>query len=385
MAKDRLREAHAELAVKLNIEQVPRDDYLDYMTFQRLIPPLFTELFGPLVGLKEEWAEQGASPEELDMSCYRYRTARMGHIPVRLGWTGGFPQETVEETDEHIIARDSRGRLVKLLKGFASLPLPLEYPVKDMDDWQRFRHHYEFSEDRFCQNWERTANEHREQGRVVSVSIPGGFSEPRELMGDERLCLAYYEQPGLIHDMLQTMGDTACKVLETVFSRVTVDEVFVHEDLAGKSGPLVGPRQVEEFIGPYYRRVWDLASENGVRLFKQDSDGNLDAVIPAFLAAGLNFMYPMEPAAGMDIVKVRRKYGSRLAVMGGIDKHVLRGSKDDIVAELEYKVPPMVRTGGCVLGLDHRIPNGTPLEHYRFYVEKAWEIMDAEWQALGME
>ena len=38
----------------------------------------------------------------------------------------------------------------------------------------------------------------------------------------------------------------------------------------------------------------------------------------------------------------------------------------------------MVRTGGCVLGLDHRIPNGTPIAHYRFYIEKVWEIMDRE-------
>jgi hypothetical protein len=38
----------------------------------------------------------------------------------------------------------------------------------------------------------------------------------------------------------------------------------------------------------------------------------------------------------------------------------------------------MVRTGGCLLGLDHRIPNGTPLEHYRFYIAKAWEILDRE-------
>jgi uroporphyrinogen-III decarboxylase len=89
-------------------------------------------------------------------------------------------------------------------------------------------------------------------------------------------------------------------------------------------------------------------------------------------------MYPVEPAAGMDIVRLRQQYGTRLAFMGGIDKHVLRRSKEEIVAELEYKIPPVVRTGGCVLGLDHRIPNGTPLENYRFYIAKAWEIMERE-------
>jgi len=48
------------------------------------------------------------------------------------------------------------------------------------------------------------------------------------------------------------------------------------------------------------------------------------------------------------------------------------------VQELEYKIPPMVHSGGCVLALDHRIPNGTPLANYRFYIEKAWEIMNRE-------
>jgi hypothetical protein len=41
----------------------------------------------------------------------------------------------------------------------------------------------------------------------------------------------------------------------------------------------------------------------------------------------------------------------------------------------------MVATGGCVLALDHRIPNGTPLDHYRFYVRTAWEIMKREMKA----
>ena len=46
------------------------------------------------------------------------------------------------------------------------------------------------------------------------------------------------------------------------------------------------------------------------------------------------------------------------------------------LAELEYKIPPMLETGGCVLGLDHRVPNGTPLANYRFYVRRAWEMLE---------
>ena len=151
-----------------------------------------------------------------------------------------------------------------------------------------------------------------------------------------------------------------------------------HEDMAGKSGPLASPTHVREFIAPYYRRIWDLLHERGARLFDQDSDGDMNPVLDAFLDAGVNCMHPMEPAANMDIVKIREKYGKRLAFYGGLDKHVIRRSKAEIVRELETKIPPMVRTGGCVIALDHRIPNGTPLENYRFYIKKAWEIINRE-------
>jgi hypothetical protein len=366
---------HADLAIK-KAPSVRREEYLDYMTFQANERPLFTEIFGPIIGLKEEWLAQGATPEELDFSAFRYRCEARGGVPVSTGWVGGSAREVLEETDEYVISRDPMGRTMRLNKGVASIPLPLDYPVKSMDDWLKVKRHYEFTETRFGNDWERRAREHLEAGRVVTVGIPGGFDEPRQLMGEEAVCVAFYEQPELIHGILKTIGDTAFRVLDRVSATVQVDMLSVHEDMAGKSGPLIGPRHVEEFVAPYYRRIWDMLQERGARLFDQDSDGNMNAVIPAFLDAGVNVMHPMEPAANMDIVKIRETYGTRLAFYGGIDKHVIRRSKQEIVAELEYKIPPIVPTGGCVFALDHRIPNGTPLENYRFYIRKAWEILE---------
>jgi len=366
---------HSDLAIK-KTPTIRREEYLDYMTFKSNERPLFTEIFGPMVGLKEEWEEQGATPEELDFSAFKYRLEARGGIPVSTGRRGGYPSEFIEETEDHILTRDGLGRIMKLSKGAATLALPMNYPVKDMDDWLKFKPFYEFSEARFGKNWEESARRHREAGRVVSVGIPGGFDETRQLMGVETLSIAYYEQPELVHDILNTIGDTACKVLDRVSATVQVDMLSVHEDMAGKTGPLAGPKQVNEFIKPYYRRIWDMLADRGARLFDQDSDGNMNAVIPAFLDAGVNCMHPMEPAADMDIVKIREKYGTNLAFYGGIDKHVIRRSKEEIVAELEYKIPPMIATGGCVIALDHRIPNGTPLENYWFYINKVWEMID---------
>jgi uroporphyrinogen-III decarboxylase len=368
---------HADLAIT-RCPTVPREEYLDHMTFVSNDRPLFTEIFGPIIGLKEEWEAQGATIEELDFSAFQYRCEARGRVPVSTGRHGGCKPEIIEETDDFILSRDELGRLMKLNKGVATLPVPLDHPVKNMDDWLAIKPWYSFSEERFGKNWEAVAQAHRQNHRVLSTGIPGGFDEPRQLMGEEALCVAYYEQPELIHDILDTIAETAVQVLDRVTQKVQIDLLSVHEDMAGKSGPLAGPRQVVEFIAPYYHRVWDMLQERGTRLFDQDSDGDMNAVIPAFIDAGVNMMHPMEPAANMDIVKVREQYGKQLAFYGGIDKHIIRRSKEEILAELEYKIPPMINTGGCILALDHRIPNGTPLENYRFYIQKVWEIIERE-------
>jgi uroporphyrinogen-III decarboxylase len=110
-------------------------------------------------------------------------------------------------------------------------------------------------------------------------------------------------------------------------------------------------------------------------LFNLDSDGDIGPILDALLEGGVNAMHPMEPAAGMDIVELRRKYGTRVAFLGGIDKFVLMKSQDEIRRELEYKMQPLMQQGGTVFGLDHRIPNGTPLENYRYYVRLGRELL----------
>ena len=244
-----------------------------------------------------------------------------------------------------------------------------------MDDWLRLKPLFVWSEGRVDRAAMAAARAARSAGSLVLAGIPGGFDVPRELMGEEVACLAYYEQPELMHDILATLSDTSFRVLEAVSRELRIDQLSVHEDLAGKSGPLIGPSQIHEFVMPYYRRIWDLLRERRARIFQQDSDGNVNPVIEAFLDCGVTCMFPMEPAAGMDVVQVRTKYGRRVAMLGGIDKHVLRRSKDEIRRELEYKMQPLMQQGGMVFGLDHRIPNGTPLENYRYYVQLGREIL----------
>jgi hypothetical protein len=147
---------HGKLAIERGAPTVSREDFLDYMTFQKLMAPLFTEIFGPLVGLRDEWRAQGATHEELSFSAFTYRTHLQAGVGVSTGFIGDLGHdELIEETEDAIIFLDEYGRRSKLPKGFATLALlPLEHPVKTMDDWLRFKPWYEASEARFGKGWE---------------------------------------------------------------------------------------------------------------------------------------------------------------------------------------------------------------------------------------
>jgi hypothetical protein len=352
-----------------------REEYIELMTFGGIERQMFVELFGPLVGLDQEWRNQGATQEELDLTGFDFDYVPVVGCGGNTGVFGGCKPRILKETAEHILKTDEFGRRTKLCKGRATVALPMEYPVQDMDSWLKIKPWFEFREERLNRDAVEYARKVQAKGELVLADIPGGFDLPRQLLGEEGVCYCYYDQPELMADILETAGDTAYKVLDRISEVLAIDCLTVHEDMAGKSGPLIGPNLVAEYIKPYYRRIWDMLSAKGTRLFSQDSDGNMSPVIEAFLDCGLNIMYPAEPAAGMDIVELRRKYGKRLAFKGGIDKHVLRQGREAIRKELEYKLQPLMQEGGTVFGLDHRIPNGTPLEDYRYYVDTAREIL----------
>ncbi len=352
-----------------------RGEYLELMTFGPTRRQMFVELFGPLIGLEDEWRSQWASEDEISLHAFDWDYVLTTPCGGTTDIIGGQTPCVLEENEDFRLTKDELGRTMKLSKKSSTIPLPLNYPVYDMDSWLKVKPLFEFNERRI--KWEEVEKAKKDQaaGKLVFGNIPGGFDTPRNLMGEENACLCYYENPELMHDILNTLKDTALKVYERITDRLVIDQLSVHEDLAGKSGPLIGPQQVEGFIKPYFKPVWDLLSSRGTVIFDMDSDGNVNPILDKLIECGINSMHPFEPAAGMDIVEVRKKYGTKLRMRGGIDKHILRKSKEAIRKELEYKMQPMMRDGGIAFGLDHRITNGTPIENYRYYVKLGREIL----------
>lgn len=246
-----------------------RERYIAHCHYEFTGREMFCELFGPLVGLEEEWRRQGATEKEIALTAFDWdyvlRTQLAGNVFAITGLTPVI----LEDNPEFTISMDQMGRRMKLCKQSATIPLPLDYPVRNMEDWLKIKHWYTFSEERVNREalWQQKAL--HKNGYLTLMEVPGGFDEPRQLMGEEALCIALYEEPELIEDMLATFADTAVKVMERVGSIVPIDNLTIHEDMAGKSGPLFGPGHVREMLMPYYRRVWDCARAYGATLFRR--------------------------------------------------------------------------------------------------------------------
>ncbi len=357
---------------------VRRDEYLDYMTFRSNERTLYREHLGPFIGVKEDWQAQGASQEELDLSAFEYREALMYDCGVFTGYYGPDQSEIIVHNEHELVYRNHMGILHRMLRGSSTLGLPEEHPVSSWEDWQAFKQYYQFDPGRIPAGMTERCRKMRDAGYVLVATIPGGFDEVRVLLGAEAVLYAPYTQPELIQDILHTVGDTAARTLELATREMVIDQLFVHEDMAGKGGPLWGPRQVDKFMAPYYRKCWDVVRSRGGRIFNVDSDGDCNAILESLMRGGINMFHPCEPAANMDIVAIRAKYGSRLALEGGIDKFALLKGEEAIDQELERVAPPMVASGGCVLSLDHRIPNGVTLQNYRYYMRRLQEIIARE-------
>jgi uroporphyrinogen decarboxylase len=125
---------------------------------------------------------------------------------------------------------------------------------------------------------------------------------------------------------------------------------------------------------PHYRRIVDLLHKHGIDVVWVDCDGNIEALVPLWLDAGVNCMFPLEVGAwGADPLKYRQQYGKDLLIMGGFDKHLLQGSKESIQQEV-YRLAPLVEEGGYIGFCDHRVPPDVPLANYLFFLETIREV-----------
>jgi len=139
--------------------------------------------------------------------------------------------------------------------------------------------------------------------------------------------------------------------------------------MAYKTGPLVSPKMFKDFMSPHYKKITEYLRGQGIDIITVDSDGNINELIPLWLEAGVNGFWPLEVAAGMDAVSLRKKYGKDCILLGNIDKRVLAKGKKEIKEEVRRKVPFLLSQGGYLPSVDHSVPPDVPYKNFLYYLD----------------
>jgi len=130
----------------------------------------------------------------------------------------------------------------------------------------------------------------------------------------------------------------------------------------------------KDLIFPSHKRTIDYAHANGMPVIMH-SCGFVEPLLPGMIEAGIDCLQVIEVKAGMDLLRIHRNYGDRIALMGGIDiRKLYTNDKKAIDEELESKIPIVKQGFGYVAHSDHSIPKTVDYETFRYYIKKVLEL-----------
>ena len=131
-----------------------------------------------------------------------------------------------------------------------------------------------------------------------------------------------------------------------------------------RSGLLIGPDDMREFILPGHRVVATLAHEAG-KLFLLHSCGKLDLIMEDLIEdVGIDARHSFEETAE-PVVEVKRRFGNRVSLIGGIDMDFLcRASEAQVRRRVRETLDVCQPGGGYCLGTGNSVANYVPVENY---------------------
>jgi Uroporphyrinogen-III decarboxylase len=337
----------------------------------------------------ERWKSEGYIDDSTDLSKLFGFDEPGSHMLTDLGWceapfTPMFDEKVVEDRGEHELVQDHAGRYVLYFKGRRNgfMPEYVEHPVKDMKTWEekcKWRLDPE-TESRFIglEDKMRLTRESAGNGMVIVQGVIGGYMYLRSLMGPVDVMYKFYDEPELIHDCMQTWLKLTDAIIAKHQQYVTLDELFIAEDICYNHGPLISPDLMKEFLFPYYQQLLfniklRQLDKNRHLHFQVDTDGFADPVIPLYKELSMDYMSPFEVASGCDVVRVGHEYGD-LHIRGGFDKRILANGKDAIDREIERIMPVMKKRGGYIPVCDHGVPDEVSFKDYLHYRKRMQEF-----------
>jgi uroporphyrinogen decarboxylase len=319
----------------------------------------------------ERWQREGL-PAEADFREYfgLDRTVGFGgDISPR------YQEKVVEETDDYLIRFDSWGTTSKNWKHASSTPHWIARTVVDRASWEAAKRRMGMTPDRV--DWDTLKKNYaawRKEGCWIQGHLWFGFDVTHaRVVGTEPFLIWMADDPELVSDIFNTELDCSLKLLEMIWERgYTFDSVFWCDDMGYRNGAFFSVEMYRALLQPVQRRAIEWAHARGLTAHLH-SCGNINALVPDLVAMGLDALNPLEVKAGMDPLQLKKTYGAKLVLHGGLNA-MLWDDINKIEAEMRRLLPILKQNGGYIFQEDHSIPDSVGLEDYRKIVRLAKEL-----------
>jgi uroporphyrinogen decarboxylase len=286
-----------------------------------------------------------------------------------------YERKIIEETDRYIIYTSEWGVTIKKLKESDSTPEFLDYTVKTPEAWEAAKKRMAFDPSRVDLGYyKREYPKWQADGSWIQAGFWFGFDVTHSWMtGTETLLVAMLEEPEWVEDIFGAYLDSCIKYFDLLWDGgVRFDSVMWPDDMGYKGTQFFSLNMYRNIIKPYHKAACDWAHNRGIYAHLH-SCGNIMSFVPDLLEIGIDALNPLEVKAGMDSFELKRLYGDRLVLHGGINA-VLWDKPGEIIPEMERVIPVLKQNGGYIFSSDHSVPNTVSLESFKMIVARAKEL-----------
>jgi uroporphyrinogen decarboxylase len=205
---------------------------------------------------------------------------------------------------------------------------------------------------------------HLPEGMKIVGLTTGVFEQALWAMGLVQLSLALTEDPDLVADLFSRIGEVLVTVHKEMASCEAVGALWLGDDMGFYQATLVSPEILRRHVFPWHKKLAEIAHAAG-KPFLLHSCGNLTEVMEDLISyVGIDAKHSFEDKI-MPLREVKRRWGERVTILGGIDMDLLsRGTTQQVRAHVRRTLDECLPGGGYCLGSGNTVANYIPVENY---------------------
>lgn len=203
----------------------------------------------------------------------------------------------------------------------------------------------------------------REKWLVGSVQI-SIFEAAWYLRGMEQLFLDMVQYPDYVAALMDKVMLFPLGVSQEYIKR-GADMIWFGDDVSMQHGMMMSLDMWRQFLKPRYAQLFTEAKRTNPNIkIAYHSCGNCEAILDDMIEIGLDVLNPLQPKA-IDPIAVKKRYGHRLALFGGlcIQELMPKGTPPQIKQEVTRLTHACGRGGGYILSPAHHIQADTSIDN----------------------